>query len=82
MVGYFNDNAWSNAYVTTDMLSSLEGYADAAKAAFGIEIAAIKPTAKQFNIFNGFNYAGSLWVKFNTNQSTRIVGLKWLSVFK
>lgn len=67
MVRYFNDEDWSNAYVTTDMLSSLGELAAAAEAAFGGKVEAIKPTAEKFNIFNGINFGGTNYINVDAN---------------
>ena len=52
MVNNFNNETWSTAYVTTDLLPSFTDFAEAAAAAFGSKIAGIKPTEPRFNIFN------------------------------
>lgn len=67
MVRYFNDDDWSNAYEQADMLSSYGELVAATEAAFGGKLAAIRPTAERFNIFNGINYGGTNYININAD---------------
>ena len=69
MVRAIGDEAWSKSYVTTDLLPSFKEFAEAIKAAFGTNIAAIKPTEQRFNTFNGINYGGTNYINTDADVS-------------
>ena len=73
MVRAIGDENWSKAYVTTDLLPSFRKFAAATKAAFGTNIAGIKPTEQKFNIFNGINYSGTSYI--NTDADVRFINV-------
>ena len=73
MVRAIGDENWSKAYVTTDLLPSFKEFAEATKAAFGTNIAAIKPTEQKFNIFNGIIYGGTNYI--NTDADVRFINV-------
>ena len=69
MVRAIGDENWSKAYVTTDLLPSFRKFAAATKAAFGTNIAGIKPTEQKFNIFNGIKYGGTNYINLDESIS-------------
>lgn len=67
MVGYFNDASWENAYVQSELPDALSGIREAIESGFGVQVAAIQPTARRFNVFNGINYGGTNFINLNAN---------------
>jgi len=62
-----NNDEWGNAYAQNKLPDSLSGFGEAVEAAFGREIIGITPTEARFDLFNGINYGGNLYVNLNGN---------------
>ncbi|MBV5341121.1 MAG: hypothetical protein J0665_16450 [Deltaproteobacteria bacterium] len=69
------DKDWENAYDQNKLPDSLLGLQRGVQTGFGKSIYAITANEKRFDLFNGINYGGNLYVNLNGNVGfVNIVG--------